>query len=262
VRDYHIHTSLCKHASGTVDAYVRQAINAGLDEIAFTDHIPLPENLDLAHRMAMHEMETYQNMILKARASYPEITIRFGIEADYIEGLEGYLEEFLRSFDLDLVIMSVHFVRSWPHGNWVFDYDFPDKTKTTVFREYIDAVISGISTGLFDILGHADIIKRPGESVLEVCADGVEALLDALSASGMAIEINTSGFRKAVAETYPALPWLPLIIRKNIPITIGSDAHVPEQVALRFGEVTGALKQAGITTLAGYRQRVRSAYTL
>ena len=127
--DNHIHTKLCKHAEGEVFEYVEKAILRGITEIAFTDHIPLPDNFDIAHRMALNEMESYARWIDHAKKKYPEIIIRFGIEADYYEGLEEYTEKFLSQFNFDIVIMSVHFLRHWPEGNWVFDYNFPGKSK-------------------------------------------------------------------------------------------------------------------------------------
>ena len=214
--DYHIHTSLCKHASGKVNEFVEHAIDAGLREMAFTDHIPLPDGFDSRHRMDYHEMEIYQKWIYKAREKYPEITILLGIEADYYKGFEQYLEKFMRSFDFDLTIMSVHFIPGWSPENWVFKYDFPHKTKSQIINEYLSALIAGIGTGLFDVLGHADIIKRPGESLLDISPDMVERLLRTLASENMAIEINTSGIRKEVGESYPEAAWLPIIKNQNI----------------------------------------------
>ena len=57
--DYHIHTKLCKHAEGEIHQYIESAISAGLAEIAFTDHNPLPDKFDIAHRMEMEEIELY-----------------------------------------------------------------------------------------------------------------------------------------------------------------------------------------------------------
>jgi histidinol-phosphatase (PHP family) len=256
--DYHIHTSLCKHASGKVEEFVERAIGAGLREIAFTDHIPLPGGFDLRHRMAYHEMEIYQNWIYTAREKYPDITILLGIEADYYQGLEQYLERFLKAFDFDLIIMSVHFIPGWPPENWVFKYDFPDKSKSQIFNEYFSVLIAGIETGMFDILGHADIIKRPGESVLDISPDMVDRLMHALAREDMAIEINTSGIRKEVCETYPDATWLPLIKNQNVPVTTGSDAHIPDQIAFKFGELGDILKSAGIGQVATYNRRQRN----
>jgi histidinol-phosphatase (PHP family) len=77
----------------------------------------------------------------------------------------------------------------------------------------------------------------------------------------MAIEFNTSGFRKVVGEPYPDPAWLPLIAEQNIPITIGSDAHTPDQLALKFDHMTRIIRHAGIRHLAKYDQR-KQAYQL
>ncbi|MBW2249280.1 MAG: PHP domain-containing protein [Deltaproteobacteria bacterium] len=37
--DYHIHTKLCNHARGMMGAYVKRAIEKGLKEICFLDHL-------------------------------------------------------------------------------------------------------------------------------------------------------------------------------------------------------------------------------
>jgi histidinol phosphatase-like PHP family hydrolase len=39
--DYHVHTYLCDHASGTPGDYIEKALEAGLFEIGFSDHAPL-----------------------------------------------------------------------------------------------------------------------------------------------------------------------------------------------------------------------------
>ena len=71
--DNHLHTKLCRHAEGEVYEYVEKAISIGLKQIAFTDHIPLPNNFDLAHRMQQNEMDIYVKWIEQARNMYPEI---------------------------------------------------------------------------------------------------------------------------------------------------------------------------------------------
>jgi len=236
VPDYHIHTSLCKHARGTMEEYVQAAIKAGLTEIAFTDHIPLPDDFDIAHRMQISEFSGYIDQINRLRTIYPQINILTGIEADFYDGYEDFLSGFLKQFKFDLVIMSVHFIKSWPECNWVFYYDFPDKTLAEIYSEYLDAVLRGIRTGLFDIIGHLDLIKSASQSLLQENQDQVEQVLLEAKAKNMAIEINTSGLRKEINETFPAPTFLPLISETGIPVTFGSDAHKPEQVALKFDE--------------------------
>jgi histidinol-phosphatase (PHP family) len=253
--DYHIHTKLCKHAEGDIYTYVEKALEMGLHEIAFTDHIPLPNKFDLAHRMAMNELDLYSKWIDDVRSTYPEIIIRFGIEADYYHGFESFTEKILNNYDFDVVIMSIHFLRHWPEGNWVFNYNFPGKPIKDIYSDYIDTLITGINTGLFDILGHADIIKLSGKSFMDTVPEKVDQLLKMLRKKRMAIEINTSGYRKGINETYPGLDWMMAIQKANVPLTLGSDAHAPEQIALNFKSVLSKVKNTGITTLSYFDKR-------
>jgi histidinol-phosphatase (PHP family) len=255
--DNHIHTKLCKHAEGELFEYVEKALLKGIKEIAFTDHIPLPDNFDLAHRMQLDEMAKYAKWVEKARIAYPEITIRFGIEADYYEGLEEYTSSFLSEFEFDLVIMSVHFIHHWPEGNWVFDYSFPEKSREEIYKDYLNTVIEGIKSGLFDVLGHVDMIKSAGDSLKRMIPQEVDTLLHTLKAQDMSIEINTSGFRKKVEEPYPGFDWLSLIKKKSISLTTGSDAHHPDQVGLQFEALYKRLRDEGFDKLVSYDKRKR-----
>lgn len=253
--DNHIHTKLCKHAEGEVYQYVEAAINIGITEMAFTDHIPLPDNFDIAHRMQMKELDIYAEWISGIRSRYPEITIRFGIEADFYEGFEQYTESILNNYDFDLVIMSVHFLRHWSDDNWVFNYHFPDKSKREIYSDYIHTSIKGIKTGLFDVLGHVDIIKSPGDSLLLMIPDQIEKMLKTAKQNDMTLEINTSGFRKKTGESYPGLDWLDLIKKVQIPLTVGSDAHAPNQVGLEFDKVYRELIENSIFSVISYKNR-------
>ena len=153
--------------------------------------------------------------------------------------------------------MSVHFIRHWPDGNWVFDYNFPNKSKKEIYRDYLSTLKKGIKTGLFDIVGHLDMIKSPGDSLIELVPNDVGDLLKVIKDSGMAIEINTSGYRKNVGEPYPGLDWLPIIREELIPLTTGSDAHHPDQVGLKYESVYTQIKKEGINKLVVFDRRLQ-----
>ena len=253
--DYHIHTRLCKHAVGEIEEYIVSALKKGIKEIAFTDHIPLPDNFDIEHRMSPGEIDIYLNRIESVKTQYPELTILTGIEADYYEGIEKYLDNFLNSFDFDLVIMSVHFLSQWGDGNWVFSCNFPDKSEREIYEDYFAAQILGVETGLFDIIGHIDLIKQPGKSLLAEAGSYAIELLLAIKKAGMVIEINSSGFRKNVNEPFPGFDWIGSIKKHQIGITTGSDAHTPDQVGLQFYQVYSFLNQNGYRSIKGFRKR-------
>jgi len=235
--DYHLHTARCKHATGTMEAYVEQAIQLGLEEIAFTDHIPLPDEFDIDHRMARSELDEYLKEITDLKKTYPEISILTGIEADYYEGFESYTDDILSQYPFDIVLMAVHFLRHWPDGNWAFGYQFPGKSMADIYSDYLATVIRGIRTGLFDVVAHVDLIKKAGYPIFDHARESFIEVLREVRQANMAIEINTSGRRKNINEFFPSNELWELIFEQNLPITIGSDAHSPSQVGLCFDMV-------------------------
>ena len=255
MQDYHLHTSLCKHAEGEMEDYVETAIENGITEICFSDHIPLPGGFDIAHRMSLDDMENYLEKISILKRRYREITILAGIEADYVEGYEEYLEGFLSNYPLDLVIMSIHFIRRWPPGQWVYDFEYTKKTIRQKYKDYLYAMTKGIKTGLFDIVGHLDLIKRPGLPVLKTNQNEVKQVLDAASQEGMSIELNLSGLWKPINDLYPSLDILQMVVAKGIPIVMSSDAHSPEYVGACFDEILNHLFNYKGIKMATYQRR-------
>lgn len=255
MRDYHVHTPFCRHAHGEMSDYIESAIEKGIVEICFTDHIPLPNGFDSAHRMAIEDMNSYLEEIMRLRDMYSEISILVGIEADYIEGYERYLEEFFSRYPFDLVIMAIHFIKGWPRNSWVFSYSYNDETLPKKYHQYFDAMSKGINTGLFDVVGHLDLIKRPHLQVLESNADDIEKVLDCVHKQDMSVEINTSGLRKSIGETYPGFDIIEKISARGIPMIIGSDSHTPHQIGAKFYDVLKQVSKFKGFKLARYNQR-------
>ena len=253
--DYHNHTKLCKHADGEMHQYVEKAISLGITELAFTDHMPLPNDFDIAHRMSEKEMDIYVEWVKQVQSRYPEIKILFGIEADYYEGFEKYTVNFLNNYDFDLVIMSIHFLKNWPEGSWVFNYNFPDRSFNDIYTEYLQTIVNGLKTGLYDVVGHLDIIKTPKQSMTQLVPDEVIKVMQEINNQKMVLEINTSGFRKEVEEPYPSLDILDIVKEHKIPLCVGSDAHSPDQVGLKLDYIYKYLITNGIDTLTHFETR-------
>ncbi len=253
IADYHVHTKLCKHARGEMEEYVESALAQGLTEMAFTDHIPLPDNFDIAHRMDESDLEGYIKKIASLRKAYPGINIKTGIEADFYDGFETYLSVFLERYKFDLVIMSVHFIKDWPEGNWAFSYSFPDKFLTEIYNDYLEALLRGIRTGLFNIIGHLDLVKSAGQPLLQENTALVKQILLEAKKQNMAIEINSSGLRRKIKEPYPDYSFLPLIAESGLPVTLGSDAHEPQHVGFSFPEIEEHLSAFPMINMARFR---------
>lgn len=238
-----------------MEEFVESAVEQGIAEICFADHIPFPDGFDEEHRMSLEDMETYMDQINVLKRKYREISILIGIEVDYIEGYEAYYEKFLSCFPFDLVIMSVHFIRKWPGSQWVFDYEYTRQTVKQRYRDYFNAMIKGIKTGLFDVVGHLDIVKRPGFTPLKNSGKEVKELLDTISKAGMSIELNTSGIRRPINDVYPSLEILEMALEKKIPVVLSSDAHKPEHVGYCFDELLNHLFNYSGFYVAQYSRR-------
>jgi histidinol-phosphatase (PHP family) len=253
-----MHCHFCRHAIGRIDEYARAAQAQGRAEICVTPHIPLPGFRPgfWGNRLRMDEREfdSYLNELEKTRAAFPDLTILSGVEADYIPSMENYLAQFLSRYTFDFVLMSVHFISTWEDDEWAFGFR-KNRSLPSVYRDYFREMRDGIETGLFDCLAHLDLIKQPGKPVLATNREDVEEVLEACLAQGLSVEINTSGMRKEIAETYPCSQIIRLAIDKGVAIVTGSDAHAPSQVGIAFDQLESEHGESLKRRLVRYRKR-------
>jgi histidinol-phosphatase (PHP family) len=262
--DYHMHTPLCKHAAGPMEAYVERAIELGLREIGFSDHNPLPGGRSAEVRMEEAELDYYVERVQELQYRYRgKIEVLLGLELDYLEGLEWYFERQISRYPWDYIIGSVHYLdadcrqSSWPrqYGGDV----------GALYARYFELVRKLVRSGLCDIIAHLDLPKRTGRAPGEREAAEITRTLELIAQCGLCLEVNTSGYRHAelpVPEPYPGLPVVEQAWRMGIALVVNSDAHAPEQVGLRFDEISGFLWRAGCRQLARFRRRSRQMYEL
>jgi histidinol-phosphatase (PHP family) len=259
MHDYHMHTWLCRHAAGGLEEYAQTAVSLGIREICFTPHTPFPgyrtEFYKDRLRMDLDEFGLFEQAIARTRHLFPELTILMGLEAEWEDGVEEFLSGFLAAHDFDFVLMSLHFVSAWPDSEWVFDFDHAAMPLARRYRDYFQAMVRGIESGLFDGIAHLDLIKQQGKPVLETNRGDVEQVLAACLDHGMSMEINTSGLRKDIGETYPSHDIIRLALESGVPVTLGSDAHQPQQVGLAFPDMAARYGRLLSTRLVRYRGR-------
>ena len=253
--DYHTHTVLCKHAMGTAAEFRQSALEQGLAQLCFTDHCPEPSGYDSKHRMMLAQFPEYQNLVHTLQdGTSPDVL--FGVEADYFPGCEPFLTRFLPGQPFDLVLGSVHYIKDWA-------FDNPDYIKTWqsadirgVWKEYFGLLRGLVDTRLFDIIGHFDLPKKFGHRLGDRdMKELVQPLLDQIAKRGMGIEINTSGWRREVAEAYPSPLILSLACEREVPITFGSDAHSPAEVGYEFKKAVALARETGYRDSLRFRNR-------
>jgi histidinol-phosphatase (PHP family) len=81
--------------------------------------------------------------------------------------------------------------------------------------------------------------------------------MDAIAASGIAVEVSTAGLRKPVGELYPARPFLEMVVDAGNPIALSSDAHNPEDLGRDYDQALALLSELGVGELAVFEHRER-----
>lgn len=266
--DYHTHTVRCGHAGGTMEEYVEAAIRRGLQEIGFSDHIPmywLPESArDDSVAMPMEQLDDYVQDVLRLRDRYPEIPIRLGIEADYIPGHEEELARLLGRYEWDYVIGSCHFIGTWGFDNPAEVAVYARWDLGDLYDRFWDLEIAAARTGLFDIMGHIDLIKKFGHRPPAGydLSGAYSRVAGALAAAGVAIELSVAGTRKPVREYYPHPDLLRECGRRGVDLVISSDAHHPSEVGKEFEAALSVAMDVGYDRLVSFAQRRRSYHPL
>ncbi len=252
--DYHMHTHYSPDSDASMEDMIRQAIKLGLSEIAFTDHV------DYDGYTPAIDFDAYIKELKQHQKKYAlQIQLTFGVEIGLGAQVADDIEALISAHDFDFVIGSSHGV----NGTDLYygDY-FENKTKEDAYTTYFLAMLENINRiKSFCVYGHFDFISRYGTYpdnalVYEEFKDVIDPVLVRLVELGKGIEINTSGFRYHLNQTYPQLD----IVKRYKQlggeiITIGSDAHRPENIAERFDVAMDMLATAGFDYITLFRKQ-------
>ncbi|HKI70357.1 MAG TPA: histidinol-phosphatase HisJ family protein [Verrucomicrobiae bacterium] len=256
--DYHMHTPLCRHASGEPSDYARRAVAIGLTEIGFSDHSPMRQDDFDDWRMRADQLNEYVEKVRKAQKDFPQLTIRLALEVDYLPGHEGWIRELAARHPWDYFIGSVHYVSdSWAVDNPNKLSEWKNRDAWEVWSVYFERLTKAAETGFFEIIGHADLPKKFGHIPSRDCRPLYEKFLKAAKKHNCAVELNTAGLRKDCREIYPSREILQLAFQKGVPITFGSDAHAPEEVGANFAEAIHLAREVGYQECCRFEQRKR-----
>ncbi|MCR4424671.1 MAG: histidinol-phosphatase, partial [Firmicutes bacterium] len=235
----------------------------GVSEVGFTEHSHnFRESADLLNHPEFttrhghgFRVDDYIGVVVGAREEgYP---VRLGIEMDYIEERRGQIQAFISEYPWDFVIGSVHWL-----GDWGFDIEpgsWDGRDVDEAYRTYFSTVERAVLTGMFDVLGHADVIKvfghRPSREFQPELLEWFDRIADALARTGACLEVSSAGLRRVAREAYPDTRLLSRARARNVPITISSDAHEPEEVGLGFEVTIPLVRSLGFQTLTVFNCR-------
>lgn len=252
--DYHIHVlshGEFAYKRAWLNRFVDQACSREIREIGFSEHDEFFTQVDLA---------IFRQVKMERRS---DITLKLGIEVDYTPGLEKELMRLVKLPELDYTIGSVHFIDGWAFDHPDYKDGYNSRDIDDIYARYAELLVQMVNAKLFDIVGHIDLIKIWGYRPCRHHQDYYfEPVLNAVKASNMAVEINSAGLRKPVAEIYPAAALVKRMFEKNIPIVFGSDAHHPEQVGEGLQEACSLVRNAGYRSVVSFDRHQKTVHPL
>ncbi len=250
----HSHTPLCKHAVGEPIEYAAVAQQRGLKGLIVTCHNPMPGDFSPHTRMHVDQFIDYLNLIDQARRHWADdIDVQLGLEVDFFPGYEQWLASQLRTPLFQYVIGSVHpQLDEFRDRYWQGD-------AVAFQRIYFELLADAAESQLFDCLAHPDLVKNEVADQWQPAAimDDICRALDRIAATGVAMELNTSGANKVIQEMNPFPQMLVEMRRRDIPVVIGGDAHRPERVGDRFEDALDLLEECGYSHVSYYLERRR-----
>lgn len=259
--NYHSH---CKFCDGSDQPYVyaEAAVDEGLLAYGFSSHAPTPFYNPWA--MDPDNLRSYVREIKQLRDAWKShIQIYCGLEVDYVPGVMGPKSLFIRNAELDYTIGSVHFVDKFLDGKpWEIDNtpEIFEKGLKDIFignvqkavSRYFELTRQMVLEECPDIIGHIDKIKMQnlGNKYFneneDWYRDEVIITLDLIKHTRAIVEVNTRGYYKQkTTETYPSEWILKELYKRNIPVTITSDAHAPSEITAGFEYAADLLKSVG-----------------
>ncbi len=226
-KNWHTHTKRCGHAVGEDEEYVQAAIQAGVEVLGFSDHIPFEKPAPTLH-MSMEEYPGYVASIRRLKEKYrDQITIYTGIEAEYYPEQIDYLRKVRK--ELDYMILGQHWITLEDENTYEI------RTPNALMR-YCDRIEQACSENLVDYICHPDVCLWSYPRYDEAVTETARRIADTALKYGVPVELNCGsgvrdyGFHKyedGERYAYPSKPFFKVFAERHVPVIIGMDIHDP-----------------------------------
>ena len=250
--NYHSHTYRCRHADLDVkdEEYIKEYIKMGFKKIAFTDHCPQKNEIDIRTKMRMKytEKEEYLSNIKKLKEKYADkIEIETGYEVEYVPGEEENLIELKN--ETDKIVLGQHFILD--NNNNVKILGKADFTDEELIR-YVKYIEKAIEFNIPDIIAHPDLFMLRRENFGEIERKVANMICIVAEKYNIPLEINLNNIfaktyyedkklnnfpieeqrKKLVNVTYPCKEFWNIVTKYNVRVLYGIDSHHKGQVLL------------------------------
>ena len=248
----HVHSKLCD-GKNTLDELAVTAWKAGLKTLGFSGHSHTP--CDIEYCMTRSRTALYRAQVAKLKE-------RYAGKMDILCGLEWDLNSDDDPAAYDYTIGSAHYVRGPKTGRY-YEIDFRPADLAACIQDDFDGDGLAVVEAYFrnveqvvahkpTILGHFDLIKKinGGNKFFDEDAPryhaAAGAALEAAAASGVVMEVNTSGvYRGYRKDFFPGEALLRRWRELGGEVVITADAHEAKSLTFGYEEAAAQLKDLG-----------------
>lgn len=198
--DSHTHSNYSFDATQSVEELCISAINKGLKCIALTDHYDIDCILDGLY--PDYDAASAKAEVDRCREIYGDrLDIIFGIEVGQPHLREKEAHEFIKKYDMEFVISSIHNLDRVPDYIFLNYTDIPQPMIDHLYERYVRELCGAAKFDGAHTLAHitypARYIRRDGKDVdITRFYDLYRDLFRIMKERGIALELNTSGIRK------------------------------------------------------------------
>ena len=241
--DFHMHSKVSMDSETEPCDMIAAAERLGLCEICFTDHYDFLEGKTVEE--VAFRIEDYDNAYRGATSE--KLKIRYGVEMGLSPTNAPDIAEVLKKKDFDFIIGSLHYVDGYdPY----FKEYWTGLTVKEAYKKYLDRLYECVLVHEdYDVLGHLTYVAKspvnPTHEPLlyEDFPEVIDRILSEVLRRGKGIEVNTSGIDR-IGEPLPSRRILERYYELGGRIvTVGSDAHVPENLGRHINKVLGLIKE-------------------
>lgn len=273
--DYHVHCDYSDDSWYLMEDVIKDAINLGLKEICFTDHVDYgvkpdwqPEDTFLPGKnQAVKNIhyELYMNDLKQLSEKYKQqIKIKTGLEFGMQMHTIPQFQKLYDRYSFDFILLSVHQVDNQEF--WTGEFQ-KGKTNEESYNRYYDEMYQLISSYKdYSVLAHMDLIRRYLDKEVDMFSQNKEQIVEILKkviADGKGIEVNTSSYRYGINGLTPSIEILNCYHELGGKIvTIGSDSHKPEHLGFHIEESKKILKNIGFSHFCTFEKMQPIFYEL
>ena len=256
--NFHCHIYRCGHAVGDEEEMVKSAIMEGIEELGFSEHVPLPHyrkhllkgipsTIGNSHafasaclaiinngpnmRLTYDKKDEHINKVKELKEKYADqITIYQGFEAEYFEEYLDYYQDLLTSGEVDYLILGHHFNKYSVASRYYGKVDITDEE----IIQYKNDILKALDTELFTYLAHPDLFMIGKMEFDELCENITREICQKNQEKDIPLEVNAGGIRRGYRKVgdelqypYPNTHFFDIASEIGCKVVLGLDVHDP-----------------------------------